>query len=142
MVVLMPLTTKEARKNFPTWTVEHQAAFDAIKALVVSWECLTVIDHGNMEENKVFVTCDASDWHTSATLAFGPTKCFLSVIRIVFHTAGNHLLNMTPYFRLMTLCPQRSSCNSQAQSPSSFSTNAVMHRTYWSQPPSVLHSPS
>jgi hypothetical protein len=73
MVVLMPLTTKEARKNFPTWTVEHQAAFDAIKALVVSRECLTVIDHENMEENKVFVTCDASDWRTGATLAFGPT---------------------------------------------------------------------
>jgi hypothetical protein len=69
--ILTPLTTKEARRNFPVWTDEHQNAFDVIKALVVSRECLTTIDHTNMGDNKVFVTCDASDWHTGATLSVG-----------------------------------------------------------------------
>ena len=71
--ILTPLTTKEARRNFPTWTTAHQAAFDAIKALVVSCECLTTIDHTNLGENRVFVTCDASDWCTGAALSVGPS---------------------------------------------------------------------
>jgi hypothetical protein len=66
------LTTKEACKNFPTWTDLHQTAFKAIKTLVVSHKCFTVIDHHKMSENKVFITCDASDWRTGATLSFGP----------------------------------------------------------------------
>ena len=69
--ILTPLTTKEARREFPTWTTEHQLAFEAIKALVVSRECLTTIDHKNLGDNKVFVTCDASDWRTGATLSVG-----------------------------------------------------------------------
>jgi len=52
---------------------EYQKAFDVIKALVVSRECLTVVDHQNPGDNKVFVTCNASDWRTGATLSFGPT---------------------------------------------------------------------
>jgi hypothetical protein len=44
-VILTPLTTKESRKSFPDWTTEHQTAFDVIKALVVSANCLTTIDH-------------------------------------------------------------------------------------------------
>ena len=59
--VLTLLTTKDAHKHFPAWTDEHQYAFDAIKALVVSVDCLTVIDHENPGNNKIFVTCDASD---------------------------------------------------------------------------------
>jgi len=47
MVTLMPLTTKEARRTFPAWMDQHQCAFDAIKAVVVSRKCLTVIDHQN-----------------------------------------------------------------------------------------------
>ena len=43
--VLTPLTMKEARRDFPTWSTHHQTAFDAIKVLVVSRECLTTIDH-------------------------------------------------------------------------------------------------
>jgi hypothetical protein len=43
--VLIPLTTKECEKDFPTWSSTHQIAFDAIKSLIVSHECLTVIDH-------------------------------------------------------------------------------------------------
>lgn len=71
--ILTPLTTKEAWKDFPTWSPEHQSAFEAIKALVVSADCLTTIDHENPGENKIFVTCDASDWRTGATLSFGRT---------------------------------------------------------------------
>jgi hypothetical protein len=72
-VILTLLTTKDVRKYFPPWTAEHQFAFESIKALVVSRECLMVIDHDGMEDNKVFVTCDASNWQTGAQLSFGPT---------------------------------------------------------------------
>jgi hypothetical protein len=71
--LLTPLTTKESRKNFPEWTTMHQTAFEAIKALMVSRECLTVIDHQTPGDNKIFVTCNASDWRTGATLSFGHT---------------------------------------------------------------------
>jgi hypothetical protein len=71
-MILTPLTTKEAQRKFPDWTTTHQQAFEAIKGLVVSRECLTVIDHDNPGINKIFVTCDASNWHTGATLSFGP----------------------------------------------------------------------
>ena len=53
--------------------MEHQMAFDTIKALVISRECLTTIDHSNLSKNKVFVTCDASDWRTGTTLSVGPS---------------------------------------------------------------------
>lgn len=48
-------------------------AFEAIKKLVVSRECLTVIDHEKPGDNKIFVTTDASDWRTGVVLSFGPT---------------------------------------------------------------------
>ena len=67
--ILMLLTTKEAHKHFPVWSPEHQFAFEAIKALVVNANCLTVIDHDNPGDNKIFVPCDASDWRTSAVLS-------------------------------------------------------------------------
>jgi hypothetical protein len=73
MRILTPLTTKDTRKNFPVWMAEHQHAFDTVKGLVVSRECLTTIDHENMGENKIYVTCDASDWQTGATLSYSPT---------------------------------------------------------------------
>ena len=71
--ILTPLTTKDAKKLFPAWTSTHQEAFKVIKALVVSAECLTTIDHDCPGDNKIFVTCDASDWRIGATLSFGPT---------------------------------------------------------------------
>ena len=71
--VLTPLTTKEAWKEFPPWNDDHQWAFNAIKQIVVGRECLTVIDHNNPGNNKIFVTCDASDWRTGAVLSFGET---------------------------------------------------------------------
>ena len=72
--VLTPLTTKEADKAWPGWLPEHHAAFEAIKALVVSRECLTTIDHQNMGNNKIFIHSDASNWRTGAVLSYGPTK--------------------------------------------------------------------
>jgi hypothetical protein len=71
--VLTPLTVKSFDKCFPEWTAEHQTAFDAIKGLVVGHECLTVIDHANPGDNKIFVTTDASDLCTGAVLSWGPT---------------------------------------------------------------------
>ncbi|TFY52450.1 hypothetical protein EVJ58_g10012 [Rhodofomes roseus] len=71
--VLTPLTTKDAKRDFPEWQESHQRAFEAIKSLVVSRECLTVIDHEHPGDNNIYVTCDASDWRTGAMLSFGPT---------------------------------------------------------------------
>jgi hypothetical protein len=68
--ILTPLTTKAAKRAFPEWTSDHQNAFQAIKGIVISRECLTVINHENMGKNKVFVTCD---WRTGATLSYGET---------------------------------------------------------------------
>ncbi len=70
--ILNPLTTKEAEKEF-LWTTKHDTAFDAIKRLVVSHECLTSIDHTNMGTNRIFVSTDASDWCTGAVLSYGET---------------------------------------------------------------------
>jgi len=42
--VLEQLTQKQFERDFPVWTQEHQNSFDAIKHLVVSHNCLTVID--------------------------------------------------------------------------------------------------
>jgi hypothetical protein len=73
MLVLTPLTHKLANVDFPTWSTEHQVAFDTIKSLVLSADCLTTIDHNNIKENKIFITCDASDHCTGAVLSFGKT---------------------------------------------------------------------
>ncbi|GJE98689.1 polyprotein [Phanerochaete sordida] len=71
--LLTPLTTKDAERDWPGWTAVHQGAFDAIKELVISRECLTTIDHNNMGDNKISVSTDASDWRTGAVLSYGPT---------------------------------------------------------------------
>lgn len=71
--VLNRLTTKEANAEFPEWTPSHQRAFDKIKALVLSSDCLTTIDHDSPGDNHIFVTCDASERGTGAVLSFGPS---------------------------------------------------------------------
>ncbi|THG93879.1 hypothetical protein EW026_g7472 [Hermanssonia centrifuga] len=71
-LVLNTLTTKEADKQF-LWTPAHFEAFEAIKTLVTSRECLTVIDHMNLGNNRVFVSCDASNLCTGAVLSYGET---------------------------------------------------------------------
>lgn len=71
--ILTLLTTKSAEKPFPSWMDEHQQAFDSIKKIVVSHDCLTTIDFWSMPENKIYVTTDASDTCSGALLSFGPT---------------------------------------------------------------------
>ena len=71
--VLTPLTTKDSQAAWPGWSGAHQRAFQAIKDLVLSRECLTTIDHDRMGDRRIFVTCDASDLRTGACLSFGET---------------------------------------------------------------------
>lgn len=71
--ILAPLTTKSSEPEWPGWTNIHQESFNAIKCLVVSWDCLMTIDHNDLKDNKVFVTCNVSDWCTGAMLSVGPT---------------------------------------------------------------------
>ena len=71
--VLTPLTTKEAQNEWPGWGLQHHRAFQNIKDVVLSSECLTTIDHENMGGRKIFITCDASDRRTGACLSFGET---------------------------------------------------------------------
>src|SRR5882762_8929386 len=59
--------------DFPSWTSAHQQAFDKVKQLVTSRECLTVIDHQNPKGYNIYVTCDTSNWRMGATLSFGLT---------------------------------------------------------------------
>jgi len=69
--MLTPLTHKTADSEFPVWNTAHQTAFDAIKLLVVSRDCLTSIDHDKMGDNRIFVTCDTSDRRTRVVLSYG-----------------------------------------------------------------------
>ena len=55
--ILSELTTKLAERNFPVWDRRYDDAFQAIKDIVVSRECLTTIDHEDMTK-KIFVTTD------------------------------------------------------------------------------------
>ena len=52
--ILTPLMTKDAHKNLPLWSDEHNAAFKLIKSLVCSVGCLTVINHMAPRDNKFF----------------------------------------------------------------------------------------
>ena len=70
---LTPLTTKDAEKVWPEWTAAHNRAFEAIKKLVLSRQCLTTIDHDNPGKNRIYVTCDASNRRTGACLSYGPS---------------------------------------------------------------------
>jgi hypothetical protein len=70
--ILTPLTNKECDKKFPDWTDAHQRAFKEIKRLVLSADCLTVIDYEDTD-SSIYVTTDASDRRTGAVLSFGKT---------------------------------------------------------------------
>ena len=50
-----------------------------------SRHCLTVIDHDDLENNTIWVSCDASDFRTGAMLSFGPT--FESARPVAFESA-------------------------------------------------------
>jgi hypothetical protein len=85
--ILTELTTKECNANFPPWREVHQHAFEAIKCTVVSWECLTTIDHKEMPEKKIFLTTDANDFQSGAVLSFGAdweTACSVAFDSMMF----------------------------------------------------------
>jgi hypothetical protein len=54
--VLTRLTTKNCDRVFLDWLLAHQFAFDSIKEILVSTDCLTTINHADMGDNKIFVT--------------------------------------------------------------------------------------
>ncbi|KAJ3906211.1 hypothetical protein F5879DRAFT_776969, partial [Lentinula edodes] len=59
--ILTKLASNTPDKDNLPWNAEHECAFTAIKVLVSSRECLTVIDHDQLDTHKIFVTTDASD---------------------------------------------------------------------------------
>lgn len=67
--VLNELTNKDADRAFPHWTDRYQQAFEAIKSIVISRECLTTIDHTD-KMKTIFVTTDASDRRSGAVISF------------------------------------------------------------------------
>jgi hypothetical protein len=69
--ILTELTFKSCDSRFPEWTAAHQEAFEGIKRLITSRDCLTTIDHDLMPDHKIFVTTDASDMRSGAVLSFG-----------------------------------------------------------------------
>jgi hypothetical protein len=71
--VLDPLTSNTYRSDFLEWTPAFHLAFDSIKKLVLSSDCLTFINHDDPGDNKIFVTTDTSNVATGAVLLFGPT---------------------------------------------------------------------
>uniref|UniRef100_A0A0W0FPY8 Putative reverse transcriptase-RNase H-integrase n=1 Tax=Moniliophthora roreri TaxID=221103 RepID=A0A0W0FPY8_MONRR len=66
--ILSPLTSLQDHE-WPGWSQIYSDAFTSIKNLVTSAECLTVIDHDNPGDNKIWLTTDASDWRTGAVLS-------------------------------------------------------------------------
>ena len=71
--VLTLLTSKSCDVLFPPWTLQHEAAFLAIRNLILGADCLTTIDHDNTGKKKIWVTCDMSQWRMVACLSFGET---------------------------------------------------------------------
>ena len=71
--ILTELTMKDSERNFPCWAPKHHKAFNAIKEIVTSRDCLTTIDFTKMPDYKIFVTTDASDKCSGAVLSFGPS---------------------------------------------------------------------
>jgi hypothetical protein len=71
--LLTPLTERPCDKQFPPWTSQHQSAFESIKALITSADCLMTIDHLSPGDNKIFLTTNASNWHLGTILSYGLT---------------------------------------------------------------------
>jgi hypothetical protein len=115
--ILHHLTTKAADKCFPGWGPEHEAAFQGIKEIVVSHDCLTTINHQDMGDNKIFVTADASDRHSSAVLSYGPT--WETARPVAFDSMTFKVQN------LITLCMRRNSLQLFARSVAGARTLSV-----------------
>ena len=71
--VLDELTKKEYDKQFPGWTTCQQTTFNEIKRLVMSMDCLTMIDPKLMPENKIFVMTNTSDTGSGTIHSIGPS---------------------------------------------------------------------
>src|ERR1700685_4602134 len=76
----LALLTNVGRRPLGFWPHLHSCNFSYFIGQVsknTSLNCdntsLTTIDHKSPGDNKIFVTCDASDWHIGATLSFGQT---------------------------------------------------------------------
>lgn len=67
------LATKECDKVFPAWSQKYEDAFQAIKDIVTSRDCLTVINHDMLDTHNIYVTTDASHTVSGAVLSFGKT---------------------------------------------------------------------
>ena len=88
--VLTELTTKEAERSFLSWTPRYQEAFDEIKKIVMSRDCLTTIDFTKMPDHKIFVTTDTSNRCSGAVLSFGSsweTACPVAFDSMTFKNA-------------------------------------------------------
>jgi len=71
--VLTELTMKDSEKKSLLWVPKYQVAFDAIKQIVTSRDCLMTIDFSKMPDYKFFVTTDTSDKCSGVVLSFGPS---------------------------------------------------------------------
>jgi hypothetical protein len=91
--ILTPLTYKSCDSKFPTWNASHQEAFESIKRLVTSRDCLTTIDHEQLPAKKIFVTTDASDFRSGAVLSFGETWETARPVAFDSHTFKDAELN-------------------------------------------------
>ena len=54
---------------FMPWLPEHQTTFNKIKTLIISCDCLINIDHNNMGNNQIFITCNTSNCRTGTVLS-------------------------------------------------------------------------
>lgn len=68
--VLHELMTHDCNLVFPSWTEQHQHAFDAIKEIVISCKCLTTIDYTDSTKT-IFIMTDASNLHRCDTILWG-----------------------------------------------------------------------
>jgi len=73
MGVLTQLMTKESERKFLLWAPKYQKAFEAIKEIATSRDCLTTINFTKMPDYKIYVTTDASDKCSGAVLSFSPS---------------------------------------------------------------------
>ena len=64
---------KESEKKFLAWNDCYHQAFEAVKSIVISRDCLIVIDLLKLSEYKIFVTTDASNKCSGAVLSLGKT---------------------------------------------------------------------
>lgn len=73
MHILNRLTAKEYNAQFLEWQYHHEEVFKQIKQAVLSAECLMMIDHSTMPENKIFIMTDVNNYQSGWVLSFMKT---------------------------------------------------------------------